>query len=309
MSVSLSNMGSIIGRMAAENAIESSDTNRLISRSGAELSQAMLEKKNAEKETANDMKAASSYVQMASSAVNVAKAGVKVGQEANNLAQRAENMPALEQNVGAGQAEAATGSASTEGASDTASGASSGTAAAAVMRTSLGNGLTVGERFGEQGTRALLRPDVGARMDASGRVTETREQWDSRVGQGLRQSGLSEGEVDQVWRKAKDGTFDTKDAVNFMWDNRTSPQQARQEDVRNKLMEGIQGQTTAFLTRGLGDVGKQASKNAKRLGEEAGKSSEVASKARDSTNEFNEKLGDLDLQSMRQRRGAGAVIR
>ena len=304
MSVSLSNMGSIISRMAAEAAIDSSDTNRLISRSGADLSEAMIERKNAEKETANDLKAASAYVQMASSAVNVAKAGVKVGQEANNLAQRSAAEPDLTRNVGAGQAESAR--ATTEGTASTES-SGDGSATAQVMRTSLGNGLTVGERFGENGTRALLRPDVGARMNAAGEVTETRAQWDQRVGQGLRSAGLSESEVDQVWSKARDGRFDTQDAVNFMWDNRKSPDQAKQDDFRNKLMEGIQGQTTAFLTRQLGETAKQAGKNAKRLGEEAGKNSEVADRARDSTNEHNEHLGDLDLQSMRQRRGATAL--
>ena len=132
MSVSLSNMGSIISRMAAEAAIDSSDTNRLISRSGADLSEAMIERKNAEKETANDLKAASAYVQMASSAVNVAKAGVKVGQEANNLAQRSAAEPDLTRNVEAGQAESARatteGTASTEGSGD-------GSATAQVMRT------------------------------------------------------------------------------------------------------------------------------------------------------------------------------
>ena len=144
-------------------------------------------------------------------------------------------------------------------------------------------------------------------MNAAGEVTETRAQWDQRVGQGLRSAGLSESEVDQVWSKARDGRFDTQDAVNFMWDNRKSPDQAKQDDFRNKLMEGIQGQTTAFLTRQLGETAKQAGKNAKRLGEEAGKNSEVADRARDSTNEHNEHLGDLDLQSMRQRRGATAL--
>ena len=307
MSVSLSNMGSVISRMAAEAAIDSSDTNRLISRSGADLSEAMIERKNAEKETANDLKAASAYVQMASSAVNVAKAGVKVGQEANNLAQRSAAEPDLTRNVGAGQAESAraatAGTASTERSGD-------GSATAQVMRTSLGNGLTVGERFGENGTRALLRPDLGARMNASHEVTETRAQWDTRVGASLRSTtggGLSASEVDQVWAKARDGRFDTQDAVNFMWDNRKSTDQAKQDDFRNKLMEGIQGQTTAFLTRQLGETAKQAGKNAKRLGEEAGKSSEVADRARDSTNEHNEHLGDLDLQNMRQRRGATAL--
>lgn len=285
--VSMSNMGVAVSRLMAENAIESDQTNRLIHRSGAAASEAEIDQKNKEKEIANSVRGAAAYVEMASSAVNVARSSAKVGEAANDYAQYRSTEPELSRGI------------------DNAHGANGADAAQGmrqVLDTRLGEGQTVRERFGERKVSALMRSDLGQQPG------ETRDGWNTRVGTRLREAGFSEAEVNQIYNKAKDGSFSTEDAVNFMWENRKSPEQQKSEVVRDKIIDAIQGQSVAFINRNLGEVGKKAQTQAKRSGEEAGKLSEISERALDLSVEHNKKLGDLDLEGVRQRRsGSGSA--
>lgn len=285
--VSMSNLGVAVSRLMAENAIESDQTNRLIHRSGAAASEAEIDQKNKEKEIANSVRGAAAYVEMASSAVNVARSSAKVGEAANDYAQYRSTEPELSRGI------------------DNAHGANGADAAQGmrqVLDTRLGEGQTVRERFGERKVAALMRSDLGQQPG------ETRDGWNTRVGAGLREAGFSEAEVNQIYNKAKDGSFSTEDAVNFMWENRKSPEQQKSEVVRDKIIDAIQGQSVAFINRNLGEVGKKAQTQAKRSGEEAGKLSEISERALDLSVEHNKKLGDLDLEGVRQRRsGSGSA--
>lgn len=297
--VSMSNMGSMISRMAAEFAIDNSKTNRELAAANNELSQALLDQKNKQEEIANDIKSVSSSIQIGASATKVAEAGVKVGEETKNLADRIGSEKDLTKNVEAGQSESVQNDARhAEG------GERDGEAAEKVAKTSLGNGMTVGDRFGKDGVKQILRSDVGAKMDAKGNVTETREQWDQRVGKDLQKAGFTEKEVDQIWSKAKDGKFDTQDAVNFIYDNRKPPSEAAKEDMRKKIIDTFRSEGTAFMGRQLGEMQKQHKTNGQRAGEAAERADEAASRARDNTVEVSERAGELDLKGMRQRRGA-----
>lgn len=289
--VSMSNMGVAVSRLMAENAIESDQTNRLIHRSGAAASEAEIDQKNKEKEIANSVRGAAAYVEMASSAVNVARSSAKVGEAANDYAQYQATEPGLSRGI------------------DNAHGANGADAAQGmrqVLDTQLGSeGPRVRDRFTEPQVRQLMRSDIGARPG------ETREQWNTRVGERLRHpdpdnpsaAGLSEAQINQVYNKAKDGNFSTEDAVNFMWENRKTPEQQKSEVVRDKIIDAIQGQSVAFINRNLGEVGKKAQTQAKKSGDEAGKLSEISERAMDLSVEHNKKLGDLDLEGVRQRRG------
>jgi len=284
--VSMSNMGVAVSRLMAENAIESDQTNRLIHRSGAAASEAEIDEKNKEKEIANSVRGAAAYVEMASSAVNVARSSAKVGEAANDYAQYRSTEPGLT----SGTEHARSGNTATQ-----AQGMQE------VLNTRLGEGQTVRERFGERRTSALMRSDLGQQPG------ETREGWNTRAGARLREAGFSEAEVNQIYNKAKDGSFSTEDAVNFMWENRKTPEQQKSEIVRDKIIDAIQGQSVAFINRNLGEVGKKAQAQGKRSGEEAGKLTEISERALDLSVEHNKKLGDLDLEGVRQRRGSGGA--
>ncbi len=284
--VSMSNMGVAVSRLMAENAIESDQTNRLIHRSGAAASEAEIDEKNKEKEIANSVRGAAAYVEMASSAVNVARSSAKVGEAANDYAQYRSTEPGLT----SGTEHARSGNTATQ-----AQGMQE------VLNTRLGEGQTVRERFGERRTSALMRSDLGQQPG------ETREGWNTRAGARLREAGFSEAEVNQIYNKAKDGSFSTEDAVNFMWENRKTPEQQKSEVVRDKIIDAIQGQSVAFINRNLGEVGKKAQAQGKRSGEEAGKLTEISERALDLSVEHNKKLGDLDLEGVRQRRGSGGA--
>jgi len=303
--MNVSSMKGLVARMSVENAIENSKENRLVSRASADLSQALIGQQNAEKEQENSLKATSGDIAIASSAVKAGEKSVMAGVEVKKFAERLGTEGELTKNVEAGQAEQAksqsTDSTKTEGGEG--KGDNKAATTAAVMKSSLGNGMTVGQRFGEKNTEALLKPDVGAKIDSAGKV-ESKGDWDKRVGSNLKASGLTDGEVAQVWDKAKDGKFDTKDAVNFMYDNRTPPAQVANDQFRQKLQGEIQGQVVSLTTQHLGTLGKQHSTNGQRLGEAAGEARETGDKARSNTVEVNEKAGDLNLKSMRQRRGA-----
>lgn len=293
--VSMSNMGVAVSRLMAENAIESDQTNRLIHRSGAAASEAEIDEKNKEKEIANSVRGAAAYVEMASSAVNVARSSAKVGEAANDYAQYRSTEPGL--TSGTEHARSTDATTSQQGMSE-------------VLDTRLGSeGPRVRDRFTEHQVRELMRTDIGVRPN------ETREAWDARVGERLRHPdpnnrsapGLSEAQINQVYNKAKDGNFSTEDAVNFMWENRKSPEQQKSEVVRDKIIDAIQGQSVAFINRNLGEVGKKAQAQGKRSGEEAGKLTEISERALDLSVEHNKKLGDLDLEGVRQRRGSGGA--
>ena len=284
--VSMSNMGVAVSRLMAENAIESDQTNRQIHRSGAAASEAEIDEKNKEKEIANSVRGAAAYVEMASSAVNVARSSAKVGEAANDYAQYRSTEPGLT----SGTEHARSGNTATQ-----AQGMQE------VLNTRLGEGQTVRERFGERRTSALMRSDLGQQPG------ETREGWNTRAGARLREAGFSEAEVNQIYNKAKDGSFSTEDAVNFMWENRKTPEQQKSEVVRDKIIDAIQGQSVAFINRNLGEVGKKAQAQGKRSGEEAGKLTEISERALDLSVEHNKKLGDLDLEGVRQRRGSGGA--
>jgi hypothetical protein len=284
--VSMSNMGVAVSRLMAENAIESDQTNRLIHRSGAAASEAEIDEKNKEKEIANSVRGAAAYVEMASSAVNVARSSAKVGEAANDYAQYRSTEPGLT----SGTEHARSGNTATQ-----AQGMQE------VLNTRLGEGQTVRERFGERKTSALMRSDLGQQPG------ETRDGWNTRAGARLREAGFSEAEVNQIYNKAKDGSFSTEDAVNFMWENRKTPEQQKSEVVRDKIIDAIQGQSVAFINRNLGEVGKKAQAQGKRSGEEAGKLTEISERALDLSVEHNKKLGDLDLEGVRQRRGSGGA--
>lgn len=285
--VSMSNMGVAVSRLMAENAIESDQTNRLIHRSGAAASEAEIDEKNKEKEIANSVRGAAAYVEMASSAVNVARSSVKVGEAANDYAQYQSTEPGL--TSGTEHARSADAATSQQGMRE-------------VLDTRLGSeGPRVRDRFTEPQVRQLMRSDIGVRPN------ETREAWNTRVGNDLKASGLSDAQVNQIYNKAKDGNFSTEDAVNFMWENRKTPEQQKSEVVRDKIIDAIQGQSVAFINRSLGEVGKKAQAQGKRSGEEAGRLTEISERALDLSVEHNRKLGDLDLEGVRQRRGSGGA--
>ncbi|MFO0727912.1 MAG: hypothetical protein U1E65_29300 [Myxococcota bacterium] len=289
----MANLGIAVSRLVAENAIESDKTNRLMQRSGAAASEAEIDEKNKEKEIANDVKSAASYVEMASSTVNAARSAVKVGEAANDAAQYNSTQPGLT----SGTEHARSGDAATRD-----------QGMAEVMNTRLGEGQTVGERFGENRARILMTGQVGqgdARQSLSAQPGETRDQWNTRVGGQLREAGFTSAEVDGLWDKSKDGNFSTSDAVDFMWANRKQPEQAKAEVTRDKIIDAIQGQSVAFLTRNLGEMGKQAQTQAKRSGDTAGQLNEISEKALDLNIDHNKKLGDLEIEGLRQRRGGG----
>lgn len=282
--VSLANLGTAVSRLVAENAIESSETNRLMQRSAHEASEADLDAKNKARETANDMRAASAWVETASSAASVARSGAKVGEAADDYSQYRSTEPQL--------SEATSQARSTDA-------ATSESGMRELLDTRLGNGRRVGERFSEGQVRALMRDDLAARTG------ESREQWDARVGGELRNAGFTKEEVNQIWDKAKDGRFSVSDAVEFIWANRKSPEQAKAEQVREKIIDGIQSQTVAFISRGTNEVAKKAQTQAKRSGEQSGRTSEVADKAVEQSSEHEKKLGELEIDALRQRRNGG----
>lgn len=281
--MSISGLGSRVNRMMAENAIESDESNRLIRQSGYAQSQAALQVRNAKKKSANDMQSAAGWVQVASSAASTAKAAVGAGQAAQDHQQFQATEPQLSDATQRAQA------GDTAGLQD-------------VLDTRLGEGgPTVQERFGEGATRRLMSDDIGAQAG------ETREAWNARVGDSLQQAGFTEGEVDQIYAKAKDGSFSTDDAVGFMWQNRQDPAEAQAKNQRDAAFDEIRKQISQFVDRGAAEAGRHVQNSARDMDGLAQEMSEVAHEAHEQAVQHNEAIGEISLQNLRERLGLASA--
>lgn len=278
--MSISGLGSMVNRMMAENAVASDEANRTIREAGYEQSQAQLDARNRKKKIANDLESAAGWVEIAQSAAKTVQSGVKMGEAAADY-------QAFQDAEG--------------GLTDATDSAQEGDFNA-LMQTQLGeDGPTVDERFGEDRTRALLSDDIQARPG------ETRDAWQSRVGENLEEMGFTEGEVDQIYDMAKDGEVSTEEVVGFLWANKQDPEAAKAEQQAKATVEQIIGQITSFATRGAGEVAKDERENAQEVEEVADDLSNVAAEAQGQAVDHNEAINEISLQGLRERLGQHAT--
>jgi hypothetical protein len=267
MSVSMSSIGTTLARLGAENAIESGNANRAIRRAGYE--QADLEKRQqvTMKEIQADIQQVKAVVEVAQEVVNTAQAGAKFGQEVGDANKYGDTTRV------ARSAQGQTG-ATRESTIDQ------------LRNMRINDTQTVGERFSGEQLGVLMNPD---RIQSQAQL------------EGM---GFSHDEARELMFRKEHGMASPDQMVNFMWQHRQSPEQASRQANTDKMIEAMQKLAGQQFTQGFNMMSKNVGAQSKRAGERASEHESVASRAHDAEVDHNAALGDIELQAIRQKRGA-----
>ncbi|MFO0727528.1 MAG: hypothetical protein U1E65_27370 [Myxococcota bacterium] len=236
---------------------------------GEVLSEANLEARNAQREVAKNAADLADGVEIASSVASAVKSGLGAGQA-----------------VAAQQQQAAFVTAAAQGSE------------AKLLATPIGDGKSLGDRFGAAGARALLREDLGARPG------EDRLAWGRRVGVELAVAGFSPGEVEGIWQRAQGGTFGLHDAADFVWSNQKTPDEALAEARKDQILDSLRSETVSAMNRHAGEAAKRSRDVAAGLEQAKASAEERLARAAQAGSSHDAAIGDalLRAQQLNRRR-------
>lgn len=266
MSVSMSSIGTALARLGAENAIESGNANRAIRRAGYDQADAEKRQQVTMKEIQADIQEVKAVVEVAQEAVKTVQAGAKLGQEVGDANKYGDTTRV------ARSAQGQTG-ATRESTIDQ------------LRNMRINDTQTVGERFSGEQLGVLMNPE---RIQSQAQL------------EGM---GFSPDEARELMYRKENGMASPNDMVNFMWQHRQASDGGRQANTE-KMLETIQKLASQQFTQGFNMMSKNVGAQSKRAGERASESESVASRAHDAEVDHNAALGDIELQAIRQKRGA-----
>jgi hypothetical protein len=268
----------ILQQLTTEQSIQNTESNSLLARSAGKQAEMSDEEKNMMRESAEGMRQAMAVIGIVSSAANTAKSVQGAGDAVHDYAEMKQTEPQMKSALDSG-------------------------GEAQLSHVKLGSdGPTVGERWGGKRLDMLTHPDQlhdQLVMNKDGSIdTEASVK-------NLEKQGFSESEAKDLVKAQEKGPLSEDQAIDFMWSHRKTDAQQHHAQQRDKMIQGIIGQTTEGVSRDLGLAAKMYQDRGKRFGEGNAKARDLEDSLGKTMIDSNRKLGQISLDALKGQSQAG----